>query len=429
MELQRTQPRAFTKMVLSAVLFSIAAALLVNGLLGSGIGTSDAAKIHQQERELENLIPKHVPLGIKIRKEKEKEFKDLNNERWARDFELEVTNTGDKPIYAFYLLMFLDVRAAAGYQIIAPIYYGRDELDNLKGRPTLDDVPIKPGESIICKIHPSQFPWWERARRDEHRPHPKKVQIKLQFLSFGDGTGLMGNEGIALPRKIPNQSRVNRSRSSPSAGPKVSTWFENRAPKGAERIRSSNLPASFLPVSFWLSDFVLRRLPTNVEPLDECYPDGCTSLIYYQRVTCNECPPQDDPSITYCGDPLGACFSSSESHFIECGTNGCGVIELTSCEAPTPTPTPDPSPSPTCNPATNPTSKIASARQTDKEVLSGPVAAVMGANSPITMCTPGTTVARRIKVMMDLIVVSVQTKPLVGRVVIGIHIFADVSTR
>src|SRR6266478_2568836 len=190
-----------------------AATLLVSLVLVLAVtfnaGTSDAAKIQQQERRIENLIPKHVPLGIKIRKEKEKDFKDLNNERWARDFELEVTNTGDKPIYAFYLLMFLDVNAAAGYQIVAPLYYGRDELDDLKGRPTPDDVPINPGESIICKIHPSQVEWWERARRQEHRPHPTSIQIKLEFLSFGDGTGLMGNDGVALPRKGQNQSKLN----------------------------------------------------------------------------------------------------------------------------------------------------------------------------------------------------------------------------
>src|SRR5689334_18813693 len=56
----------------------------------------------ENERQLEDQIPKHIPIKIKIKKEKEAGFKDLNNERWAREFELEVTNTGTKPIYAFY---------------------------------------------------------------------------------------------------------------------------------------------------------------------------------------------------------------------------------------------------------------------------------------------------------------------------------------
>lgn len=87
-----------------------------------------------RERIFENLIPKHVPLKIKIKKEKEPGFKDLKNENWDREFELEVTNTGDKPIYEFYLLMITDVKAAAGYRIVAPLTYGRPELADLKSQ-------------------------------------------------------------------------------------------------------------------------------------------------------------------------------------------------------------------------------------------------------------------------------------------------------
>src|SRR5256886_2138983 len=53
----------------------------------------------RKERILENLIKKNVPIKVNVKKEKEESFKDLNNEKWVREFELEVTNTGDKPIY------------------------------------------------------------------------------------------------------------------------------------------------------------------------------------------------------------------------------------------------------------------------------------------------------------------------------------------
>jgi hypothetical protein len=187
---------------------------LCNGIATALIATSkvnrtSASVIGQgDERQLENLIPKHVPLAIKIRKEKEKEFKDLDNERWARDFELEVTNTGDKPIYSFSLLLKLDVTAAAGYQIVAPISYGRIELSDHRIKAKPDDYYLAPGDSVILKFWPSQIEWWEKARQEEHRPHPKKIQVKFQNLSFGDGTGFMGNEGTAVPRKIdPSNSR------------------------------------------------------------------------------------------------------------------------------------------------------------------------------------------------------------------------------
>ena len=55
-------------------------------------------QLQENERQLEDSIPKHVPLKVKVKKEKEAGFKDLKNEQWAREFELEVTNTGTKPI-------------------------------------------------------------------------------------------------------------------------------------------------------------------------------------------------------------------------------------------------------------------------------------------------------------------------------------------
>ena len=163
----------------------------------------------KEERVLENLIPKHVPLGIRIRKEKEKEFKDLKNENWAHDFELEVTNTGNKPIYEFYLLLVTDVKANAGFRIVAPVYYGRKELGTISTLATPDDIPLKPRESVILKIHPGQLQAWDYIRRTENRPHPKKIQVKLEGLSFGDGTGYGGEDGVALPRKL-EQSNLDR---------------------------------------------------------------------------------------------------------------------------------------------------------------------------------------------------------------------------
>lgn len=160
------------------------------------------------ERKLENTIPKHVPIKIKIRKEKEAAFKDMKNERWARDFELEVTNTGESPIYEFYLVLITDIRAAAGYRIIAPVYYGRAELSDLKTRPEATDVPLRPGETTILKIHPSQLEAWEILQKKENRPYPKKIRILFQDLSFGDGTGYFGADGVKLPRTLNERSSL-----------------------------------------------------------------------------------------------------------------------------------------------------------------------------------------------------------------------------
>jgi len=57
---------------------------------------SSSARPQETERVFDNTIPKSVPIEFRIKKEKEKSFKDLNNEKWVRELEFELTNTGDK---------------------------------------------------------------------------------------------------------------------------------------------------------------------------------------------------------------------------------------------------------------------------------------------------------------------------------------------
>jgi|ERR1044072_643035 hypothetical protein len=171
----------------------------------------------QQERQFENTIPKHVPLDVKIRKEKEQAWKDHKNEKWARDFELEITNTGEKPIYTFSLLIFFDVPTDFETELIAPIVYGRPELSDPRSKPTAEDVPIKPGESMIFKIHPNILLAWEKGYREKGWRLPTKVRIKLGSVTFGDGTGYMFDKGAPYAAADPKTSPRN-SFASPSRG-------------------------------------------------------------------------------------------------------------------------------------------------------------------------------------------------------------------
>ncbi len=150
-----------------------------------------------KETVLDDQIPKHVPIKIKIKKEKEAAFKDLKNERWARDFELEVTNTGDKPIYMLSLMLVTDLKAAEGFRIIAPLGFGK--LGKITDKAEPKDIRIKPGDTYVFKIHPGQLNAWDTIQRTEHRPHPKKIDVMFEALSFGDGTGFVGEDGEAIP--------------------------------------------------------------------------------------------------------------------------------------------------------------------------------------------------------------------------------------
>lgn len=99
-----------------------------------------------QERVLENGIRDHVPIKFNIKKEKEASFKDVKNGKWASEFELEVTNTGDKPIY--FLLIHLDADVTYyGTGLVFVLHYGRPELEDLVTKALPDDPPINPKET------------------------------------------------------------------------------------------------------------------------------------------------------------------------------------------------------------------------------------------------------------------------------------------
>ena len=244
------------------------------------------------DRLLEQEIPSNVPIKIKIRKEKEKEFKDVKNVNWAQDFELEVTNTGVKPIYELFFLLSTDLKAAAGYRIVTNLYYGRAELATISTLATAEDIPIKPGESIILKIHPGQIQAWDIKTREEHRPPPRKIKIKFQILSFGDGTGF-GAGGIALPRNLQERSGLSRCIEQPNKrGPDLLDWPSVRFIKTSSSI---NVPASTLPVNFLSGvSFGVKSFKPNPSPQDCCSGNDCTSLISHVSHVCFNCRDQKD---------------------------------------------------------------------------------------------------------------------------------------
>jgi hypothetical protein len=73
-------PNAVAKTLAAVLVFSVVGVLVIVSRV-----TSNAA---MQERVFENKIPAHIPIKIKIKKEKEESFKDLKNEKWIREFEL-----------------------------------------------------------------------------------------------------------------------------------------------------------------------------------------------------------------------------------------------------------------------------------------------------------------------------------------------------
>ncbi|HEX8844398.1 MAG TPA: hypothetical protein VF791_07130 [Pyrinomonadaceae bacterium] len=242
--------KTFTALTRIALLFSFFGLTLFSiiSVLPSSIAQTN------EERVFEDTTPKHLPIKVKVKKEKEKAFKDLKNEKWMRDFELEVTNTGNKPIYFLYFVVTLsDTTAPNGTNIAFPLMYGRAELGNIENKATPDDVPIKPGETYVLKAYDGNVRGWDLFRRNHNKPQPKKLIFRFQILSFGDGTGFESTGGLPVPEPPKERSSLGRCEQEQNKG----------APKAIEgrRTISGNWPATFsadiLPASFLLANFFI----------------------------------------------------------------------------------------------------------------------------------------------------------------------------
>jgi hypothetical protein len=350
------QPPAKTSTVTAKVVFlltlaCLASIYLLNGTLSPSIAQST-------EREFENTVPKHLPIKVKIKKEKEKAVKDLNNEDWVRDFELEVTNTGDKPIYCLSLTIGLPgVTAPNGDEMGFAFHYGRGELISIETKAGPDDVPIKPGETYVFSLSDLEVEGWERFRQRENKPDAKKLVLYFGLINFGDGTGLVGTNGMAVPHPPDAKLGPNRCEPEPdfsdSSGVKGQHAARRRWPA---TFSPDDLPASFL-LAIFLSPGSSKPFALNLKPQSGlcCFGNNCLrSRIIHNNCFCGG--DRDALSFTACSDPFGGCWSP-EYIWQQCGDGYCLQVIISPCgtgTTPTPTPVPSPTPTPDCDPNTKP---------------------------------------------------------------------------
>ncbi|PYS46835.1 MAG: hypothetical protein DMF68_17850 [Acidobacteria bacterium] len=203
---------------------------------------------------LEDTIPKHLPIKVKIKKEKEQAFKDLKNEKWMRDFEIEVTNTGDKPIYFLNLSIVMpEITLPYGTDLMGfSLSFGRRERFYIETKAEPDDPSIKPGETIVLKLTDTEVQDWERFWKKENKPNAKRLILHFELLSFGDGTGFWREDGMAVPHPPKAMSStgrcVTRSNLNDSDDMKLehASWSIQPATFSIDDLPADNLLANFL---------------------------------------------------------------------------------------------------------------------------------------------------------------------------------------
>lgn len=203
---------------------------------------SSTAQTPENERELEDKIPKHLPIQVKV--------KNLNNKKWTSDLEVEVKNTGGKPIYfLMFSLFFVDVKMENGDDIGFPFRYGRPELYIIENKASPEDVPIQPGETYVFKAPKSLADNWEKFRSKRNMSHPKKIGIRFRALNFGDGTGFRTTGGIPVPKP-----RASKATCGGERGTRILTTaknFQDTPPLSTSpQLLLSPVPVKFLPANF-----------------------------------------------------------------------------------------------------------------------------------------------------------------------------------
>jgi len=243
---------------LTSLLLTLLAALVVGFGLASSTAQSpqeSPAQSEEEERKFENTIPAHVPIKVKLKNEQS--FKNPKNKDWAKELEIEVKNTGTKPIYLLMVTFNMpDFTLEDGHSVVFGIRYGRKELIQLDAPLLPDDVPIQPGETITMMIPENQTRGYQNVRDGRNKADAKKIEFELQFINFGDGTGLEMPPGV--PAHNPNRRRSQNSQP-PQQGDSVC--------QPPPRLQAAEPPATFLkasyppePANFLRVDFYSRRI-------------------------------------------------------------------------------------------------------------------------------------------------------------------------
>lgn len=248
---------------LTRLILALLMALTSIGFLVVTIQPLSAAR-SPQERQVDNDLPKHVPIKVKLKTAKEAKFKDLNNSEWLRYFELEVTNTSEKPIYFVeFWLMLPDVKTENDNPLAFSLRYGRGDFIQYGTRVLDSDVPIQPGQTHTFTIPEGKQQGWREFKARRNASDPTKVRIKFVQLSFGDGTGFTSG-GEAYPFKK-EQSSTGSCREGPTdhfkkdfARPSLFQFHSQPSSISAPVV---TLPASFfVGTTFRPSLSVVRKL-------------------------------------------------------------------------------------------------------------------------------------------------------------------------
>ena len=214
-----------------------------------GIMSGAAQTSEKEERKVEDRVVKHLPIKVKVKNEQS--LKDLKSKKWASELEVEVKNTGDKPIYFVNVEFVMQDVVIDGAELVLFASYGRGRLAVPEAPLEEGDVPIMPGETVTLKVAESYAKAFEKGRDEEQKwDDPKKIGIEVQIINFGDGTFMLGKEGV-LRKARPRTRSSNDSTPTKDDSRRVKEGAASSTEKTPPlfRSRTSYFSSRLLPLS------------------------------------------------------------------------------------------------------------------------------------------------------------------------------------
>lgn len=163
----------------------------------------------EEERVIEVLNDNHPAVKISA-------IRNYRKKTWLHCLEIEVTNISNKPIYYLNLgLSFPEMRRGD-----APIgdyfRFGSFNGGLFAHQPKPEDPSIKPGEKYVFRFQKDRIEVYEQMAKYGDFDHSvtKRLELEIELISFGDGTGFMNSEeyfwhqnGVAQTRKLNTKAK------------------------------------------------------------------------------------------------------------------------------------------------------------------------------------------------------------------------------
>jgi hypothetical protein len=162
--------------------------LIILAIVGTGTTSPINRSTSSQESEVRQIqIKRNINHPVAI-----KEIRNIQGDHFLRDVEIEIKNITNKPIYYVSLyIRFPDIKVESKGYYAFGLIYGDTRFDRVGELASPQDRPIPPGGTVTLTVPSSIWEGFEWYVTEKNLPPAatNKVEIRLEEVSFGDGTG------------------------------------------------------------------------------------------------------------------------------------------------------------------------------------------------------------------------------------------------